>query len=271
MPGISTGNNISNTAQINPGVVESTDIKDNDIAAVDVATDAIETTEIKDGTIADIDISASAAIDDTKLATINEAGKVSGAALTSLASIPAGAGLIPAANLPGGSDTVEIVKPIVICSAITTRGMSNTADAYGYAFRLVKGITVNKISFNVTAVGAAGTVRIGVYSEDGQTREIDVTSGTISGTGVATVSVSAVALSAGIHYIIFAIQTGANLTFSSWQALATVDTFSSISSEPRLMGVLTVTAGALPTTFTTTSSGTWQSDTSGGVVVRLDN
>lgn len=45
-------------------------------------------------------ISSSAAIVDTKLAQITTAGKVSGAALTSLANIPAGAGTVPLANIP---------------------------------------------------------------------------------------------------------------------------------------------------------------------------
>ena len=49
--------------------------------------------------IVNADISASAAIVDTKLATISTASKVSGAALTSASSIPSGAGLIPTANL----------------------------------------------------------------------------------------------------------------------------------------------------------------------------
>lgn len=49
--------------------------------------------------IVNADVSASAAIVDTKLATISTAGKVSGAALDSLASIPSGAGSIPSANL----------------------------------------------------------------------------------------------------------------------------------------------------------------------------
>jgi hypothetical protein len=50
--------------------------------------------------IVNADIDASAAIADTKLAQISTAGKVSGAALTGLASIPSGAGVIPAANVP---------------------------------------------------------------------------------------------------------------------------------------------------------------------------
>lgn len=50
--------------------------------------------------IVNADISASAAIVATKLATIATAGKVSGAALTSLSSTPSAAGLLPAINLP---------------------------------------------------------------------------------------------------------------------------------------------------------------------------
>jgi len=45
-------------------------------------------------------VSPTAGIADTKLAQITTAGKVSGAALTSLASIPSGAGAIPVANIP---------------------------------------------------------------------------------------------------------------------------------------------------------------------------
>jgi hypothetical protein len=51
------------------------------------------------GGIVNADINASAGIVDTKLATISTAGKVSGAALTSLANTPSEAGVIPAANL----------------------------------------------------------------------------------------------------------------------------------------------------------------------------
>ena len=55
------------------------------------------------GTISSIvnaDISVSAAIADTKLAQITTASKVSGAAITSLASTPSGAGTLPIANIP---------------------------------------------------------------------------------------------------------------------------------------------------------------------------
>lgn len=55
--------------------------------------------------IRDADINASAAIADTKLATISTASKVDGAALTGLANIPAGAGVLPSANSPGATDS----------------------------------------------------------------------------------------------------------------------------------------------------------------------
>lgn len=55
--------------------------------------------------IVNADISASAAIVDTKLATISTAGKVSGAALTSLSSTPSGAGAMPVVNLGSGTAT----------------------------------------------------------------------------------------------------------------------------------------------------------------------
>lgn len=55
------------------------------------------------GNIQNANIATNAAIIDAKLATISTAGKVSGAALTSLSSIPSGAGIIPTANLPATS------------------------------------------------------------------------------------------------------------------------------------------------------------------------
>jgi len=55
------------------------------------------------GNITDVNISASASISDTKLGQITTAGKVSGAAITSLTSIPSGAGVIPVANLGTGT------------------------------------------------------------------------------------------------------------------------------------------------------------------------
>jgi hypothetical protein len=80
------------------------------------------------GGIVNADVNASAAIVDTKLAQIATAGKVSGAALTSLSSIPAGAGVIPAANLPGG--TFKFTSKTTVSAAATTGNISITNTNY---------------------------------------------------------------------------------------------------------------------------------------------
>lgn len=68
------------------------------------------------GNVDNTNLSASAGIVDTKLAQITTAGKVSGAALTTLSSTPAGAGLIPVANI----DTGTTANKIVILTSGTT-------------------------------------------------------------------------------------------------------------------------------------------------------
>ena len=97
----------------------STDILDGEILNADVnasaaiaysklnLASAITSADITDGAIVNADINASAAIVDTKLAQIATAGKVDGAALTTLGNIPSGASQIPVANLGTGtgSDT----------------------------------------------------------------------------------------------------------------------------------------------------------------------
>jgi len=55
------------------------------------------------GSILNADLSASAAIADTKLAQITTASKVHGTSITGLASLPAGAGIAPVANLGSGT------------------------------------------------------------------------------------------------------------------------------------------------------------------------
>lgn len=105
MPGIVGGNNIASSAQINAGVIIGSDLANDTITTTQIGSGGVGTDEIADGVIQNSDISVSAGIVDTKLATISTAGKVSGAALTLLGSIPAGAGTIPAANLPGGGGT----------------------------------------------------------------------------------------------------------------------------------------------------------------------
>lgn len=83
------------------------------------STQVSDTAQINPGVIVDSDINASAAIADTKLAQITTAGKVSGAALTSLASIPAGAGVIPTANIPTSDNPRVFAMPLGVSGGAT--------------------------------------------------------------------------------------------------------------------------------------------------------
>ena len=87
-------------ATFGPPLVVTSGIVDDAITAAKIAAQAVGTSEIEELSIVNADVSATAAIVDTKLDTITTAGKVSGAAITLLTSLPAGAGVIPAANLP---------------------------------------------------------------------------------------------------------------------------------------------------------------------------
>lgn len=58
------------------------------------------------------------------------------------------------------------------------------------------GITVNKITFRTGNNAVAGTVKIALYSEDGQTQKFSVTSGTTSANAFITTSVSSVSITA---------------------------------------------------------------------------
>lgn len=121
MPLASSGANITNSAQVNPGVIEGTDIATDAIDKTKIAADQVETSEladnavesanIKDGEIVNADISASAGIVDTKLAEIGTANKLNGTAFKNLAGIPAGAGVIPAANLPAPVGDMVVYVP----------------------------------------------------------------------------------------------------------------------------------------------------------------
>lgn len=132
MPIITQGKNISSSAQINPGVVENTDIADDAVSKAKMADDAVASSEIEDGAIVNADINSSAGIVDTKLATIATAGKVSGAALTLLANIPAGAGIIPPANLPALNGFERLGETILGAAASSISVASFAARKFLY-------------------------------------------------------------------------------------------------------------------------------------------
>lgn len=114
-----------------------------------------DTAQILNGIIVNDDINSAAGIVDTKLATIATAGKVSGAALTLLANIPAGAGVLPSANLP--SFLMSLLKSGSGTSTTTTNHLLDSVAITGLDVldTLVAYITVSAI----TAAGGVTHLR----------------------------------------------------------------------------------------------------------------
>jgi len=162
-------------------------------------------------------------------------------------------------------------NPLTVNNTISQINLNGNTTAYVGAFFLPSRITVAKLHFYVSTYTATGTVKVGVYSSDGQTQEIAVTSSTISGTGLVTLSVSSVALASGLHYLV-SVPTGTtNVSVRSIapQGSYNSDGFNNPSSEPVAFGTMTVTAGTLPSTFNPVSGIT--AATQGLVLVRFDN
>lgn len=118
------------------------------------------------GNIDNDNIKSSAAIVDSKLSQITTASKVSGAALTSLSSVPAGAGDIPSANMSTnacvltGAQTVAGVKTFSdkpVLPATTPTGNEATSATYVDGKFTTLGLSKSFTSSNQT-VPAAGSL-----------------------------------------------------------------------------------------------------------------
>ena len=120
---------ITSEAQIAPGVIVDSDVN----ASAAIQASKLQTLSVGANAgvipstgVADAHVSATAAIADTKLAQITTAGKVSGAALTSLASVPVGAGKLPAENVSSswellGSTTLSGTAASISVASFATR------------------------------------------------------------------------------------------------------------------------------------------------------
>lgn len=110
-------------------------------------------------------------------------------------------------------------------------------------------ILVSVLRFNVTAVGAAGTLGVAMFSNDGQTRYFNETTSSISGTGIHAHTLSAAAyVPAGPAYIALNSDSTADISTTMWTSNAAITT-AATAGQNELSGDVTVTAGTIPTTF----------------------
>jgi len=165
MPIASAGNVITSSAQLGADVVLTGAIKDGEIVNADIGAAAAilgsklqalsvgaNAGVIPSTGIVNAHLSGTAGITDANLAQITTANKVHGSALTGLASIPAGAGVIPAANVPGSLAEAGT-------TVLKTGGAAGTTAAASYT----------KVKEFIS--GRSGTLRIdcNLHSSNGST------------------------------------------------------------------------------------------------------
>jgi hypothetical protein len=148
-----------------------------------------------------------------------------------------------------------IPRPTYVSNAAGSPAWSSNTTGYTMQMVIPTQITVNKISFVVDSTPTDGQIKIGIYSENGQTQEIAATSGTLSATGVIeTITLgSPVTLSAGVHYVVIVPVGTASIGSFGFGIGTGMTILNPVTSEPKMYGTQVVTAGTLPTTFTPSS------------------
>jgi hypothetical protein len=135
-------------------------------------------------------------------------------------------------------------------------------------------ITVNKISLRTATNVSASPFDISLYSEDGQTRHISVsTAGSHSVSSVVSVAVSSVVLRPGYYWLLVNVDSATLTQVFAYDHADPLDStaslLSDVSSEQILVGTYTITSGTPPATLTLANI--TESTTGSAVCVRFDN
>jgi hypothetical protein len=154
--------------------------------------------------------------------------------------------------------------------AYQTDGLSGNTTGNFASFIVPIQMSVAKISFLISAVTVAGTMKVAIYSESGQTKIAEATSASIGSTGVQNVTFTAVTLAAGRYYIATIPVGTTNLDIRHYVINSSTgyDPLIDLAGEPVVAGTLTVTANTMPTTFDPTAI---TYDPAKSIIFRLDN
>lgn len=173
--------------------------------------------------------------------------------------------------------TVTTVRPLVPGWMPTGGGnplvsgpsLNVNTTAYVGLVTFPHNITANAITLDVQGFTTSGTMKVALYSEDGATRLFNVTSSTISGTGVLTIALSSVSITAGNYYLLVVSVSTLDIVMYGWNTNGTgASVFGNVTTKKVWEGTLTVSAGTPPSTITPTSI-TWAANST--VVSRFDN
>lgn len=157
--------------------------------------------------------------------------------------------------MPPSSITTFMPSLVTATSTFGITQVNANTTALCGLWNLPAQLSIGRITlFSEDTAGTAGTLDIGIYSENGNTKFIDVTTGSVSAndTFYTTAVSPAVTLTAGNYYMCIVPNGTADVQITMhrgnngfWNT--------NPSSEPVYGGVLTVTAGTLPATFDPTA------------------
>lgn len=185
------------------------------------------------------------------------------------------------AGITPSSDVVTLLLNSVIPvdpagALVATRQFVGNNLMIGAQVYIPYAITINKISFNVNVVGTHGTLKMGLYTEDGQTKVFEHTTADINATVLITETLAApVSITPGIYYLMILPIDTADITLYVFNTIN--DTYSilgAVTGEPIISGSAYVTdlsasANNLPTLFDPTTDITFSEPNN--LFGRLDN
>jgi hypothetical protein len=128
-------------------------------------------------------------------------------------------------------------------------------------------MSIGKVSVRHTATAVAGTMDIAMYSNDGQTKFFEITTGTLSGDGITSTTVSpSVIVKPGVYYFGYLVNSTGNFTMQTYSSNGEMIT--GVSGSQRLSGETTGTPASLPSTVDPTTISTTGTNL---YFLRLDN
>lgn len=155
---------------------------------------------------------------------------------------------------PSSGATITSIVPYSVFPTTDTDRQnfnSNTTLSVGMVNIPAK-IIANKISIHIETVGTAGTLKLALFSEDGQTQLFSVTTANITGTPeTVTTTLSSVTINPGNYYIALLPVSTAAITSNYYNPADDGTQLSSqVTGKAVLSGKITVTASTMPSTIT---------------------